>query len=75
MKIPVDPGSTPGRRIYTKMSETSEKFEKAYDKNYKKLLFIPAILLIISLAYLGYFYSVNGDFIKKEKTKKWRLLN
>jgi len=45
---------------------TSEKFEKIYDKNYKKLLFIPAILLVLSLAYIGYFYSVNGDFIKKD---------
>jgi len=44
----------------------SEKFEKLYDKNYKKLLFIPVILLIISLAYIGYFYSVNQDFIKKD---------
>jgi preprotein translocase subunit SecF len=44
----------------------SEKFAKLYDKNYKNLLLIPAILLIISLAYLGYFYSVNGDFIRKD---------
>jgi preprotein translocase subunit SecF len=44
----------------------SEKFAKTYDKNYKKLLLIPTILLIISLAYLGYFYSVNGDFIHKD---------
>ena len=65
MKIPVDPGSTPGRRILIKMT-ASEKFEKLYDKNYKKLLFIPAILLIISLAYIGYFYSINQDFIKKD---------
>jgi len=48
------------------MSETTEKFAKAYDKNYKKLLFIPAILLIVSLAYIGYFYSVNGEFIKRD---------
>ena len=45
---------------------TSEKLEKTYDKNYKKLLFIPAILLIISFAYMGYFYSVNGDFMHKD---------
>jgi preprotein translocase subunit SecF len=48
------------------MSEKSEKFAKIYDQSYKKLLLIPTILLIISLAYLGYFYSVNGDFIKKD---------
>tara|TARA_Y100000310_G_C20690587_1_gene821942 strand:- start:2728 stop:3654 length:927 start_codon:yes stop_codon:yes gene_type:complete len=51
-----------------KQTENTEKksFSNKYDKNYKKLLLIPAILLIISLGYLFYFYSVNGDFIKKD---------
>ena len=37
-----------------------------YNKNYKFFLLIPFILLILSLGYIGYFYSVNGDFIKKD---------
>jgi len=43
-----------------------KKFSDFYNKNYRLLLLIPAILLIISLGYLFYFYSVNGDFIKKD---------
>ncbi len=45
---------------------TEKKFTRWYNKNYKFLLLIPLILLIASLAYIGYFYSVNGDFIKKD---------
>ena len=37
-----------------------------HDKHYKTLLLIPAIILILSIAYLGYFYSINGDFIQKD---------
>ena len=48
------------------MSETTEKLKRAYNKNYKLLLLIPIILLLISLAYIGYFYSKEGDFIKKD---------
>lgn len=36
-----------------------------YDKNYRKLLVVPALVLLISLAYLTYFYNVNGDIIYK----------
>ena len=47
--------------------EGKEKsFAKWYDKNYKLLLLIPLILLILSLGYLGYFYQENNDFIKKD---------
>ncbi len=37
-----------------------------YDKWYKILLIIPCVLLLISLIYLGYFYSKNGDIILRD---------
>ena len=37
-----------------------------HDKNYKKLLLIPIILLVISLIYMGVFYSQNDDFIYRD---------
>lgn len=43
-----------------------ENFGKWYDKNYKLLLFIPLIVLLFSLGYLGYYYSQTGEFIKKD---------
>jgi preprotein translocase subunit SecF len=43
-----------------------ENLSKIYDRNYKLLLVIPLILLIISLGYLFYFYSVNNDIIRKD---------
>jgi len=33
---------------------TEKKFEKFYNKNYKFLLLIPAILLILSMGYMFY---------------------
>jgi len=39
-----------------------------YNKWYKPLFLIPIILLIISLAYIGYFYSKHGDFILKDSS-------
>jgi len=44
----------------------TKKFANWYDKNYKYLLLIPLILLILSLGYIGYFYKQNNDFIKKD---------
>lgn len=41
-------------------------FKKWYDKNYKKLLVLPAIVLTLSLLYIGFFYFQNGDIIKKD---------
>ncbi len=43
-------------------------FENFYNKNHKKLLIIPALLILFSLIYLGYFYSQNHDIIKKDVT-------
>ena len=48
--------------------EEQEKsaFEKFHDKNYKLLLLIPLIILILSIAYIGYFYSENNDFVHRD---------
>lgn len=37
-----------------------------YNRWYKPLLVIPVIILILSLCYLGYFYTKTGDFILKD---------
>lgn len=39
---------------------------KWYDKNYRRLIIIPAALLAISILYLLFFYFQNGDFINKD---------
>lgn len=41
-------------------------FDKWYDKNYKKILIIPAVLLLLSILYIGFFYVENGDIIYKD---------
>lgn len=43
-----------------------QSFGQFYDKNYKTILIIPIILLIICVGYLFYFTSQNGDVIKKD---------
>ncbi len=50
------------------MEEQTENKPKKnwHDRNYKKLLLIPAILILLSFVYLGVFYSQNGDFIHKD---------
>ena len=42
------------------------KFQNWYDKNYKKLLIIPAIVLSLSLIYITIFYIQTGDIINKD---------
>ena len=37
-----------------------------HDKNYKKLLLIPAILIVLSIVYLFMFSAQTGDFIRKD---------
>lgn len=44
----------------------SEKLRSLYEKNYKKILIVPALLLAFSLIYLTVFYIQTGDFIKKD---------
>lgn len=46
--------------------ETSPK--DWYDKWYKALLIIPVAVLILSLAYLGFFFSSHNDFIIKDSS-------
>ncbi len=41
-------------------------FEQKYNKHYKKLLLIPALLLLFSLVFLTYFTIQNNDIIKKD---------
>lgn len=43
-----------------------QNFSAWHDKNYKKLLLIPIILFILSLVYMGAFYTQNNDFIYKD---------
>lgn len=40
--------------------------EKFYNKNYKKLLLIPIIILILSIIIIGVEYSQIGDIIRKD---------
>ena len=44
----------------------NRKFNFNYDKHYKKLLIIPIVLLVISLVYIGIFYSKNNDIFHKD---------
>lgn len=43
-----------------------KNFGKFHDKNYKLLLIIPAIFMLLGIIYLGIFYSQNQDFIYKD---------
>lgn len=43
-----------------------DKIEPFYNKNYKILMLLPIIVLVISLCYIGFFYAKNGDFIHKD---------
>lgn len=42
------------------------EFEQWYNKNYKTLLIIPAVILTLSILYLGFFYMQTGDIINKD---------
>jgi len=48
------------------IEEKKSNFGKFHDKNYKLLLTIPVILFMLSVFYLGIFYSNNGDFMYKD---------
>ena len=47
-------------------SNFGKRFGSFHDKYYKHLLLIPLIILILGFAYMGYFYSVNGDFMYRD---------
>lgn len=42
------------------------EFEQWYNKNHKTLLIIPAVVLTLSILYLGFFYMQTGDIINKD---------
>jgi len=44
----------------------NEKIKKFYDKNYKKILIISLILLIISISIILHTYFTTGDFIHRD---------
>ena len=46
------------------------KLLEGYDKNYKKLLIIPIIILILSIGVISYKYSTTGDFVDKDISLK-----
>lgn len=48
------------------LQANSEKSGNWYDKHYKTLLFIPVAITILSIIYLGYFYSQNNSFFNKD---------
>lgn len=43
-----------------------QKINEFYNKNYKKILIIPVIILIISLSIIAYTYFTTGDFIHRD---------
>lgn len=47
-----------------------DKIEVFYFKNYKKLMFLPVIVLCITLIYLGTFYAQTGDLFIKDVSLK-----
>ncbi len=50
-----------------KMEQTeTKKFENWYNKNHKKLLIIPAVILFLSLIYIGIFYLQTGSLINRD---------
>jgi len=46
--------------------ETPINTKSWYDKHYKTLLVFPLLLTILSLIYIGYFYSQHNDFLNKD---------
>ncbi|MFB6246099.1 MAG: protein translocase subunit SecF [Candidatus Pacearchaeota archaeon] len=48
------------------MADGEQNGKSWHDKHYKKLLVVPAILLILSVIYMGVFYSQTGDFMRKD---------
>ena len=50
------------------MEEEKESKKIWYDKNYKKLLLIPALILAISLIFIFNFNAQHGDIVLKDVT-------
>ncbi len=49
---------------------TKLKIEAFYDKNYKKLMLIPILLLLISIGFLIFNYMQTGEFVEKDVSLK-----
>jgi preprotein translocase subunit SecF len=49
----------------TKRMSWKQKITSAYETNYKKLLVIPIILLVLAFMQIGYQTATTGDFVKK----------
>ena len=47
-----------------------EKINDFYNKNYKKILILPIVVLVIALAVIINFYSTTGDFINRDISLK-----
>lgn len=47
-----------------------EKFSVWYDNNYKLLLLIPVLIVLVSLVYLASFYAKTGDIMNKDVSLK-----
>ncbi len=45
-------------------------FKSSYNKNWKKIMILPVLILVISLGILGNNYSTFGDFIEKDVSLK-----
>lgn len=48
------------------MTNIKKGFSEFYNKNYKKLLLISVMLILLSIGYISFFYMKNGDFIHKD---------
>ena len=47
------------------MSSMKSKAKQVYEQNYKKLLLIPFIILILAMVQIGAQYAATGDFVNK----------
>lgn len=47
-----------------------DKIEKIFNLHYKKFLILPIVILILSLAIIGYKYYSTGDFVEKDISLK-----
>ena len=56
--------------IKNSYNSLSKWFVNFYDKQYKKLMVIPTIILILSFISIGYQIKTTGDFINKDVTLK-----
>ncbi len=56
--------------IKNSYNDLSKWFVNFYDKQYKKLMVIPTVILILSFILIGYQIKTTGDFINKDVTLK-----